>query len=534
MVRRLPGLRAGLGGGTAGRAAVVSIAVMSDVWTNAPVKGGELVILLALADFADDDGACFPAVPTLARKARMTDRNVQRCLTSLAEARLIRIEKGTGPNGVNRYVVLGNRPDAGASASGGTGPDRPNRGNGAGTTYSGGGDNLSPPDAGAGGDVGVTGGVTFSTSGGDAHVTQTVIEPPIEPSEGESAGARGKASQDDQHLDDDDRSSGAAGKADRPSGPATGSEPAAKGGGAASDSDPMADDRKALKAIKREHPHWPTFSADSRAETEKQFIACAPADRGEGLALWRAYVTHVTKTLGRGKLCAMSTYWRERRWQQLPADLVQRAKSGAAEPAKPSPSVRPYGPVWAAMRMAALTGAVVPGLDGFRPTNFQAGLIERGQATVEGLAIDRAVGRLDSEAEQRRSPVAPDWALGLKEAMEAVPVGSPLYHRWRAVFVTRGWPFQRTPLDVVFLPKVTADDFEAALTLFVDAVQASGAPIADRSGKAQGRKRGHASAPSGRSPSAAKGKPHVERSEAQGLPRDGGGATGEPIEPLPV
>ena len=34
----------------------MSIKVQSHVWEHSPAKGGELLILLAIADFADDNG----------------------------------------------------------------------------------------------------------------------------------------------------------------------------------------------------------------------------------------------------------------------------------------------------------------------------------------------------------------------------------------------------------------------------------------------------------------------------------------------
>jgi hypothetical protein len=45
------------------------------------------LVLIALADYAHDDGTnAFPSVPTLARKARVDDRTVQRALRELEEA----------------------------------------------------------------------------------------------------------------------------------------------------------------------------------------------------------------------------------------------------------------------------------------------------------------------------------------------------------------------------------------------------------------------------------------------------------------
>ena len=48
---------------------------MARVWDKSRHAGSELLMLLAIADFADDDGKAYPAVSTLATKCRMTGRN---------------------------------------------------------------------------------------------------------------------------------------------------------------------------------------------------------------------------------------------------------------------------------------------------------------------------------------------------------------------------------------------------------------------------------------------------------------------------
>ena len=132
----------------------MSIRIMSAVWEKAPVDGGSLLVLLAMADFANDNGICWPSVPTLALKSRLSERQVQRVLRDLEDAKLIMVDKGTGPHGVNTYKVLV------------------------------GGVKLSPLKL-AKGVTSASPGVTFATERGDMGVTQTVIEPSLEePSSG--------------------------------------------------------------------------------------------------------------------------------------------------------------------------------------------------------------------------------------------------------------------------------------------------------------------------------------------------------------
>jgi hypothetical protein len=64
----------------------MSIRVMTAVWDHAAVSGGDMLVLLAMADFAHDDGAgVYPLQSTLAAKARMSERNLRYCLEALEE-----------------------------------------------------------------------------------------------------------------------------------------------------------------------------------------------------------------------------------------------------------------------------------------------------------------------------------------------------------------------------------------------------------------------------------------------------------------
>jgi DNA-binding MarR family transcriptional regulator len=78
---------------------------MSTVWSSAKVEGSELLVLLALADFADDEGTCWPSIETLARKSRLKRRATQYAIQSLVDAGLLTVEPNAGPNTVNLYRV---------------------------------------------------------------------------------------------------------------------------------------------------------------------------------------------------------------------------------------------------------------------------------------------------------------------------------------------------------------------------------------------------------------------------------------------
>jgi len=79
---------------------------MQCVWEHSKQSGGALVLLLAIADNAHDDGdGAYPSIDTLARKARMTPRNVNMLLNKLAEAGEVVIRHGAGPHRCNVYKV---------------------------------------------------------------------------------------------------------------------------------------------------------------------------------------------------------------------------------------------------------------------------------------------------------------------------------------------------------------------------------------------------------------------------------------------
>lgn len=59
---------------------------MTKVWKHADVAGGTLLVLLAMADWADDDGTgVYPRQKVLAVKARLQERQVRNCLDELEE-----------------------------------------------------------------------------------------------------------------------------------------------------------------------------------------------------------------------------------------------------------------------------------------------------------------------------------------------------------------------------------------------------------------------------------------------------------------
>ena len=84
----------------------MSIRVMSAVWDRGPDDKSELLLLLALADYANDDGACWPSINSLMQKSRLSERGVQSVLKRLAADGWIEIEPGNGRNHTNLYRII--------------------------------------------------------------------------------------------------------------------------------------------------------------------------------------------------------------------------------------------------------------------------------------------------------------------------------------------------------------------------------------------------------------------------------------------
>ena len=84
----------------------MSIRLQSAIWESGAFEGRRLLILLALADFASDEGHCWPSVPSLAKKARASDRWVQLTLREFeSEGILERMEDGGGRHKTNHYLL---------------------------------------------------------------------------------------------------------------------------------------------------------------------------------------------------------------------------------------------------------------------------------------------------------------------------------------------------------------------------------------------------------------------------------------------
>ena len=85
----------------------MSVRISSGVWSESKVKDGAFVVLLYLADMANDEGVCWPSQAKIATNARMSERNVRRALDDAVAAGELEVQKAKrGRSRFNVYRVL--------------------------------------------------------------------------------------------------------------------------------------------------------------------------------------------------------------------------------------------------------------------------------------------------------------------------------------------------------------------------------------------------------------------------------------------
>lgn len=78
---------------------------MSRAWRYSRHRGRELLVLLAIADYADDTGVAWPSVRTLAQKARVGESTAHRIIAALMRSGELEVTTQGGGRDVNRYRV---------------------------------------------------------------------------------------------------------------------------------------------------------------------------------------------------------------------------------------------------------------------------------------------------------------------------------------------------------------------------------------------------------------------------------------------
>ena len=81
----------------------MSIKLMTAVWDREDLSSTQKLVLLSLADWANDEGLCWPSINRLAIKTSMAGRSVQRIIRDLESMGFIRRDEVLGKG--NRYWI---------------------------------------------------------------------------------------------------------------------------------------------------------------------------------------------------------------------------------------------------------------------------------------------------------------------------------------------------------------------------------------------------------------------------------------------
>lgn len=88
----------------------MSVKAQNWVWQHSRAEGNNLLVALAIADRANDEGEdCWPSMETLCRKTRLSRSTVSRCVGSLEALGEVRVDRELGKK--NSYVLT--MPDYG-------------------------------------------------------------------------------------------------------------------------------------------------------------------------------------------------------------------------------------------------------------------------------------------------------------------------------------------------------------------------------------------------------------------------------------
>ncbi|MEV0015402.1 helix-turn-helix domain-containing protein [Streptomyces tendae] len=84
----------------------MSFKVTNWVWARSESRNGARLVMLALADRADDNGYSWPSIDDLAERTKLSPRAVQKAIAVLAELGELDVENGGGRHRSNRYRIV--------------------------------------------------------------------------------------------------------------------------------------------------------------------------------------------------------------------------------------------------------------------------------------------------------------------------------------------------------------------------------------------------------------------------------------------
>lgn len=83
----------------------MSVRIMSRVWEFGPDVQSDRFVLLAIADYCNDAGECWPSIKSICEKVCMSERGVQTVIRRLEASGWLEIKTGNGRSGCNQYTV---------------------------------------------------------------------------------------------------------------------------------------------------------------------------------------------------------------------------------------------------------------------------------------------------------------------------------------------------------------------------------------------------------------------------------------------
>ncbi|WP_248447255.1 helix-turn-helix domain-containing protein [Sinorhizobium meliloti] len=376
----------------------MSIAIMSQLFKAHLGSTNRKMLAVRLADFADDDGrGIWPTVGRLARETELSERTVQRILSEFVDEGLLIVRKKGGwkPGEGTRYdfnmIALGRLQAAKLAVEGCHG-----------VTH----DTVTP--------------VTAATGTGDTDDaegchgdTQTVIEPPIEPSDLRE-GAREAEGQESQAET------------------------------------PQSIDKAFWSLVK----NWPQFDGMPKEPARRAWHALTADERREAAERFPRWL-QLLKAQKKSYTPAPSTYFEEKLWRDVPAQDQATKPSNAM--------AAPFGKLWSATRFADLllppSGIVAP------PTKFEQMQIDAGQVSLADVMAEKRMRAgwpsVNSMQERARSAQGSICPLALDEAgqgFQAVKRDGDLFAAWQREHKRRGWPFPEGRLpEWVYFPAIEGE-----------------------------------------------------------------------------
>jgi len=83
----------------------MSIRIMTAVWELVDITASETLLLISLADQANDDGVCWPSVGTIQRRTKLSERTVQGLLSKLRKKGYVSWTERSGHSNIYQLPI---------------------------------------------------------------------------------------------------------------------------------------------------------------------------------------------------------------------------------------------------------------------------------------------------------------------------------------------------------------------------------------------------------------------------------------------